>query len=499
MSSWILLGGLFFLSLLFGILSPLSFREKTVIQTKAFSCGAFNPPSPQDVAALQNRINAAHDGEVINLPAGTYSGPVFTPMGLGDSIFVSAARGGASSCLIRIDGKRITLKGVGPNQTIFYGDGHSPTGADKDPYKTRGGICILNNSSVTLDSVRIKEFQKRGVVVYNSAVVVKNSIIEGHDEGGVSLLGNSTGLFVNNFFQSMNFGAVMLWQNSQAKIVNNIFNDAAVMFFYHPGTDDKAYAHVINNIFSSGSREPVKQVDWWPQEAPRLKTNQFSHNLFQRADCNPALEYCDAFPGKITGDPLYTEPVGDMCGIAPWANFTLKEGSPAIGSGDPSIPGTNTLGNAGGPCADGNSSMCANYIAQNLPKPPASPTTAPAPTVPQPTAQPRPTDLPLPTDNQLPAQPSQTPTPPSEPRDMNVLLIENGGSSRLNVKGFQLDNRYVNLNQKVEAGMAIQYPLGSVCNQGEVDGGLAYEDPGSQLMYVAITIHCGHANVVDIY
>ncbi len=487
-------------------------KEKAVIESRAFSCGAFNPPAPQDVAALQNQINSAQDGAVINLPTGTYFGPVFTPLGLGDNIFVSAARGASDTCLIRIDGKKLTLKGAGSNQTIFYGEGHSRP--YQDPYQTRGGICIVNNAQVTLDNLRVKEFQKRCVVVYNSSIVVKNSIIEGCDEGGVSLLGNSSGLIVDNFFQSHNFGGIMLWQNSQAKIVNNILNHANVMFFFHPGTADTANAEIINNVFSGGSK--INQVDWWKSEAAKLQNIKASYNLFDQdsAKCTPPLEYCNDFPGKLTGDPLYTEPVADMCGIAPWGNFSFKEGSPAVGVGDPGISGPKTLGWVGGPCVDANSSICASFIQNNLPQPVSEPTPTPAEEFnPEPTLEPtrasniQPT---VPTINRFGEnKPTVAPiynnvfSDKGTKQSVTLSIENNSGNKLLQVKGLVFSDAYSAVNKEVMTKSSINYDLSGVCNRStnNVSGGIFYtssSDANRILIFKNLVMDCQKNQVVSI-
>ena len=365
-------------------------NERRIYRASAGECGGGLPPAiPGGVQDLQQKINTARNGDTIIVSRGTYMDPQALPLGLGDGIAVSAARGGASTCMLRIEGKTLTLKGEDKRGSIIYGEGHARP--YQDPYQNRAGICLIN-SNVTIDNLTLKEFQKRTVVAYDSSITVKNSIVEGSDEGGVSLLNNSSGLFVNNFFVSFNFGSIMLWQNSVAKVINNEIIRSHIMFFFHPGTPDTANATIINNIFTGGGK--ITQVDWWTSEAGKLQNITARYNLFgtDSSSCNPANDYCTQFPGKVIGDPLYQEPVVDMCGIAGWANFTLKEGSPALGGGDPSIPGPRNLGTAGGPCFDPNSATCTSYISANKPTPPPVPTQPPQPTIPgQPTSPPVPT------------------------------------------------------------------------------------------------------------
>jgi len=498
-------------------------KEKAVFQTRAGSCGGGVPAAAAGgVDSLQQKINAAKNGETINLESGTYMGPNAVPLGLGEAIFVSASRGASSTCMIRIENKTLTLKGQGSGATVIYGEGHARP--YQDPYQNRGGICLIN-SNVTIDGVTLKEFQKRTAVVYDSAITIKNSIIEGSDEGGISLLGNSSGLFVNNFFQAFNFGGIMLWQNSQAKAVNNIFNGANIMFFFHPGTPDSANAEIINNIFSGGSK--IVQVDWWKDEAAKLQKIKASYNLFDpdSSKCTPPLEYCTDFQGRLSGDPLFQEPVGDMCGVAAWGNFTLKEGSPALGVGDPKIPGTRTLGNAGGPCVEPNSSICSQFIQQNAPKKPASyleeqqkkkdeavqqlenqnsssetnQSDNGAPTIPE-------------VDNGVnqfykttsEVGPQKTLSNNVFSKEPSTLYVETSGENKtVRILGIQFQKQNQVIGKELSSGQAMKYQYGKFCSgfSLRVQAGLFYQssdDNFTAVRYKNIDLDCSNTEIVSI-
>lgn len=326
---------------------------------------------------IQQAVDEAKNGDTIIISPGTYSGGAAVPLGVTNDLSVSNSRGGANTCFIRIEGKQLILKGDG---AVLFGEGHDKP--YQDPYTTRAGICIIN-SDVTINSLRIKEFQKRAAVVYNSKIVVKNSLIDGNDEGGVSLVGNSSGLFVNNLFVEMNFGGIMLWGNSTAKIVNNTFYKSVILFFYHPSGTNNAKADIINNIIVGNWGNTIGQVDWWPSEYAKLKNNNYSYNILwdEGGYTCQNLEYCDQFPGRIEADPLFnvcSEPRG-LCG----GSLDPLTGSPALRVGDPNIPGPKNLGHTGGPCANPNSSICATYIQANFPS-------LPQPTEPPPQPPPEP-------------------------------------------------------------------------------------------------------------
>lgn len=374
-------------------------------------------------AGIQQAVDAAQNGDIVVISAGNYSGGMAAPLA-SNRTYTGDAKGGSETCFIRIEKKNITIKGSG---ATLYGEGHAR--AYQDPYQHRAGVCVLD-STVTFDGLRIKEFQKRGMVVVDSTIVYKNGVVDGCDEGGISLLGNSKGLFVNNVFVGFNYGGVMIWQDSQAKIVNNIFYNANVMFFYHFQIDNKAHADIINNIFSNGSK--ITQVGWdtWRVHVDKIKGNTLSYNLLwgenSKLQCDPALEYCDNFPGKIEADPLFEGPAVDPTGWV-YGSFALKDGSPAKNVGDPTIPGPKNLGVEGGPCVNGTSSECTQYVSQFLAS--SAPTSTPVPTAtgyptgsstPTPsstitsTISPTPTPIPIPT--------VITPTPTLGYSDMKLNL-----------------------------------------------------------------------------
>jgi hypothetical protein len=487
----------------FLLLSLLTFKlkglsnERAVFKTRAQSGG---------IDAIQQQINAASDGSTITIPAGTYSGSTAVPLGLGDAIWVSDSRGASEWCFLRIENKKITVKG---NGAIIFGEGHDKP--YQDPYQHRAGVCVIN-SKVTFDGLRIKEFQKRCMVVYNSTIVYKNGTVDGCDEGGISMLGNSSGLIVNNMICCHNFGGVMLWQNSQAKIINNIFHDAAVMFFYHPNTNDQAKAEIINNIFSGG-HEAMVQVDWWKGEAGNLKNNKVSYNLISsEKQCDPSNQICD-FPGKIIGDPLYVEPVVDPRGIAAWANFGFKEGSPAVGVGDPSIPGTKTLGNAGGPCADPNSSICNGFISANIPKPFPAPTENPNPPpdtsyVEEQNQQPI-----IPETDSGPKQiykttsevgPEKTKSNNVFSKEQAVLHIGNVGENKtIKILEISLQNKNYKIQKELAAGQSMKQSYSSFCRglSLRVKGALIYQssdDNFTTVRYKNLDLNCSEEVIIGI-
>ncbi len=465
-------------------------KGKAVFQSRAAaSSGNTISVSGTNGEAIQQAIDSAKDRDTILIPAGVYSGATADPFGPG-----AEQRGASATCFIKIAGKKnLTLKGEGFYSMIF-GEGHDSK-AGVDPYTNRAGICVID-SNVVFDNLHVKEFQGRCMAVYNSSIVVKNSTIDGCDTGGISLFGDSTGLIVNNLIAEHNMGGIMLWENSQSKIFNNIFYNGGIMFFYHPDANDQMKAEIINNIIvlytNYAGRASITQVDWWKDQIPRLKENTIKTNIFWKGDFKCwDFELCD-FHGKISADPMFAEPVTDPRGVANWANFGLREGSPAIGSGDPSIPGPKNLGTAGGPCADPNSSICSSFIASNVP----TKYTGPAPTV-------EPTETPT-------IQPTRAQIPRVGKRqlEMNImnqkrfLIIENNSETKtLSIKGLVMNDSFLPLHTELRTKTNTRYDISDLCAQLTLTGGMFYasgdDDPG-MLRFKNIAIDCGKNQVISI-
>ncbi|MBI3379437.1 right-handed parallel beta-helix repeat-containing protein [Candidatus Gottesmanbacteria bacterium] len=356
-------------------------------------------PQEGSITDIQSMIDSAKDGDTITIPPGSYLGGTAIPINSNRS-YTGNEKGGSDTCFVRIEKKNITIIGRG---VTFYGEGHAKP--YQDPYQNRAGVCVLD-SNVTFDGLRIKEFQKRGMVIADSTIVYKNGVMDGCDEGGISLVGSSKAVILNNIFVGFNFGGIMLWQNAQAKIFNNLFHGANVMFFHSPNYKTSARADITNNIFTSGSA--VTQVDWWTSEVAKLKTNNLSYNLIWYGDktCGPN-DFCDNYVGKVEADPLLNDAAIDPTGWV-YGSLDLRAESPAVGKGDPSLPGPKNLGNSGGPCADGNSAACTSFIEQL--KSSLKPITSPTNSVPTSSPYQNPTQPPRDENNptRQPGQPRPT-------------------------------------------------------------------------------------------
>ncbi|MBI4990884.1 hypothetical protein HZB96_02205 [Candidatus Gottesmanbacteria bacterium] len=367
-------------------------NTKNVCAEKSSNCDFIG------TAGLQQAVDTASDGDIIFISKGTYSGSQETPVNVG---------WGTSGCFLDLRGKSLTLKGDGSPfgesvGSVLYGEGHSKP----DNYVHRAGICTTGGT-IIIDSLHIKEFQGRGLILKNATVVIKNSLIDGNDQGGLILAANSSLLAVNNFFVS-NIG-ITTDRATLVKAFNNTFYGSKAI--NADCKQDIPAIDFVNNIVVDD--ELTIGAGWiygnCPSTVAQFKNQHIVNNVIWKNGhpCYENHEYCDNFTGKINADPMLDVAANDTSG---WrgcgGNFSLKPGSPAIGAGDPSIPGTKDIGAYGGPCADGNSSICSNFISQQL-VPPASPTPifpTSAPTVPIPTYT-------YPTSNLQPTSPYQQQPP----------------------------------------------------------------------------------------
>ena len=345
---------------------------------------------------IQQAIDEAKDGDTILIRAGTNNYRYTRQDYVSFNVPANTPRAILDKCFINTDAKTLTLKGEG-GMPILYGQGHEGDHANVEPFMERQGICA-GGGTLTIDNIRIKEFQKRCMAAVDTRLIMKNSQLEGCDEGGLSLGGNATALLVNDFFIENNTGGLLLWQNASVKAVSDTFYDAGVMFFFHTNSADAARVDILNSIIvhngpnENPSNHPtIGQVGWndanWNVQAGLQKITQnskFAYTLIGKKDpqCE-TNEWCNDFPGKVpvtvtNADDIFTVPGGiDMTGVV-FGSLNLAANSPAKGKANDG----GDLGATGGPCADGGSSMCQQFITANTPVP------LPPPAPPQPPENP---------------------------------------------------------------------------------------------------------------
>lgn len=332
-------------------------NSKTVCQNPGSGCDFTG------AAGIQQAVDSSTDGGVIIINPGTYA----------DATLMTPLSGGSkNTCFLNLKGKSLTLQGKG---AVLFGEGHDKgTHTEGDPLYNRFGICT-SGGTVTIDSLKIKEFEGGCMNLNGTLLTLKNSTVEGCDHGGLFLSGSSI-LAVNNYFIATM--GLLPDPSSAIKAYNNIFWGKAINTNCNKTVPPIDF---INNIVYD--TELTIGAGWiygdCPATAAEFKTKNIKYNIIWKDSypCYANHEYCDDYTGKISADPMFNAPVVDPRGGAAWADWSLKEGSPAIGSGDPSIPGPRNLGTSGGPCADPNSTICTGFISANIPQKAIQPILAP--------------------------------------------------------------------------------------------------------------------------
>lgn len=317
---------------------------------------------------LQQAVDEAKNDDTITIQAGKYEKEDQRTLFEG---------GGVKSCFIDLRGKNLKLIGEGSPKgewsgAVLFGAGHDAT---TQPNDSRAGICS-DGGSVTIDSLHIKEFQGGCMNFTDTKVVIKNSVIDGCDSGGVRFSGNSSVMSINSYYVAVI--GLQPSRGASVKAINNVFSGKAID--YNCNEAEIPPIDFVNNVVSD--IEEIIGIGWitstCPEKAAGFKKQNIKYNVMWKdgRQCYPH-EYCDfTQPNNanknINADPQLDSPAMDQRGWRWGGDFSPKDGSPAIGAGDPSadLPGPKNIGGTGGPCVDGKSAICINYIKNSPPREP---------------------------------------------------------------------------------------------------------------------------------
>ncbi len=147
---------------------------------------------PADVPTIQQAIDAASNGDTINIAAGTYAGA------------------------LTISGKILVLSGAGTETTFIEGGTANAISMDHSPgvlienltvQKGVKGIYAINNSHVEIKQVIVKDCTDRGIQIENnSSAEIRDSTINNNGRDGLGVLRNSN-VYLN--------GAVTINENTR--------------------------------------------------------------------------------------------------------------------------------------------------------------------------------------------------------------------------------------------------------------------------------------------
>ncbi len=316
---------------------------------------------------IQQAVDAASNGDTILIKNGRYTRNTFTPVNENYS---------HGQCFVNTHEKSLTLKGEG-NPVIDGQNDEFGTGI-KDLF--RAGICVMGGA-VTIDSIWVKQTLAPSIVTRDSQLIVKNFFAIDIDNSFMIIHPNVNALIVNSFFSGN--GPIRVDSNSNLTLVNNTLYGKGLDFNvcktpYPTGI-------VTNNILSHLEDTGISLS--CPENKAQFNGLTASYNLIWRSKVNEPSnpqapqdclgnEICNT-RNEIRSDPLFENPAiyGDV-GWAAWTDFHLKDGSPAKGISDSSVPGDKQLGMYGGPCTNPDSASCTQYINAHLPNgsPNVSPT-----------------------------------------------------------------------------------------------------------------------------
>lgn len=322
---------------------------------------------------IQQAIDAAADGDIINIASGEYN---------------RRPPSNETKCLIDTKGKSITIKGSGSASLLnSQNDEHHY----KDiPGLARYGICI-SGGRVTIDSLAIKQPLKPAIDIRQAQVVVKNTQFIDIDNGTIDVRGSKV-LIVNNLFTGSAGPGVMLHDTSHGIIINNTFfgnGGAGVDFDLCKNNEPTGIVSnnlIVNpgDLFSqpiSGSGIGADCRDQ-AQKVANIKTsNNFVWKGKGGETCGTDLpkRYDDCVAGEICQGSTVVPP--ELIGAD--ERCTVVVHGEGIVVGDFNTRPTSPIGKAGagygfGPCADANSGGCLSYIEQQLAQlaPPATPTSS---------------------------------------------------------------------------------------------------------------------------
>lgn len=344
---------------------------------------------------IQTVIDDAKDGDIITIPAGSYSS--------------------SSNCILDTKGKSLTLKGSGGVTLDGQNNGDGKVGIciqggivtidNLRIHQTLGPAIRVNSATVIIKNLFFSDIDHTTIQISSGRALILNSLFAGSAGPGVSIGGNVISKIENNTFVENGGSGIAVNQcTSNTEINNNLIVDPDGGKGI--ASDCTANIKSLNNFVWKGKPEdgcvnnkPPIFDDCVGGEICTGVTNAFPY--FIGADDQGTV--CIYGEGLVVGD------------------FHTRPNSPATQAG---------AGYGYGPCSDSNSTTCINYIEQQkaLLQPP-NPTSPPQPTNPleYPTNPPEYPTTPPTQPTSPPGEPTYTPIPPNStpPVDNNQPTTAN--------------------------------------------------------------------------
>lgn len=283
---------------------------------------------------IQNAVDAASSGDIIELEDGTYTGIGNCKITINKDITIVSKSGNPKTCIIDANGKSnefkpgflisggtVTIK----NLTIKRG-----SASDAWPDCEGGGLCLRNGSAILDNLIFIEcNSQLRGSAVSNESnnpLIVKNCIFENCGNGTNGGSSNSP-VFGADGTGSLEINRCLVYKSS--RIMGGI-----------TGTDDITITNCTFanlNVEWGGVMSNINEIkntivykggqNTYEGGVPEISYCLFTGN--SGAWANPISSLLNS-NGNMDEDPLFVDPDND--------DYRLKENSPCIDAGDPNSP-----------------------------------------------------------------------------------------------------------------------------------------------------------------
>jgi hypothetical protein len=279
-------------------------------------------------ASIQSAIDAASNGDIIDVHPGTYTGDLNYES---KDISVIGVGGAGNTTLVGTGGSVVTLGGPAALAGFTVTGGNALAGAGANVSGTgsfiTGNIFTGNQEGSGGYGAAIGGINASANVVGN--IFFNNSSDDKYLSGTVSFIGNSAPVIANNLFL-MNNGRglnLTLQGGSSSVVSNNDFfqNTAAIRVDEDVDTTTEAFVNNIlyNNVMGleEDSATPSPSLLAWAD-------NLVYGNAIDYGSGNGGLvvNYTGSL-GNISANPDFVDPLD--------GNFALAPGSPAIDSGNP--------------------------------------------------------------------------------------------------------------------------------------------------------------------